>query len=67
MSAPDIQATSQIRHLEVVDMTTRETVYRVDVTGRSEHAIERVLRGMLTNMNRERYFVRDTHWSKRDG
>jgi hypothetical protein len=47
------------RYLEIVEIETREIVKRVDVTGKSERNIERVMSGMLTNMS-EKFFVRDT-------
>ena len=41
-------------------METFETVKELDVTGRSDRDVDRIMRGMLINMNREKYFVRDT-------
>ncbi|CAB4157041.1 hypothetical protein UFOVP747_30 [uncultured Caudovirales phage] len=47
------------RHLEVVEISTREVVKRVDVTGRSERQVNTCLAGLLRNMS-ERFYVRDT-------
>lgn len=47
------------RYLEVVEIKTGEVVTRIDVSGRSESAIEKCTRGMLINMS-EKFFVRDT-------
>lgn len=48
------------RHLEVVSIGTREVVHRVDVSGRSDNEVTRILCGMLINSDHERYFIRDT-------
>lgn len=45
--------------LEVVEIATDKVVHTVDVSGQSERNIARVMHGMLTNMNRERFFVRE--------
>jgi hypothetical protein len=47
------------RHLEVVEIETREVVKRLDVTGRTERDVERCLSGLLRNMS-DRFYVRDT-------
>lgn len=47
------------RELRITDIGTREVVETVDVTGKSECAIERIERGMLINMDRERFYVDD--------
>ena len=36
-----------------------EVVSTVDVTGRSETQIERIMSGMLRNMNTEEYYIDD--------
>lgn len=46
--------------LEVVEIATGEVVKSVDVAGRDDWYVERVLRGMLTNLNREEFFVRES-------
>lgn len=38
------------RYLAVRHMQSREIAHRVDVTGKSERHVERVLRGMLMNI-----------------
>ena len=48
------------RKLQVVDIKTFEVVKEIDVAGHGDGNIERMLRGMLINMNRDKYFVRDT-------
>lgn len=45
--------------LEVVEWATGEVVHTVNVAGKSERNVERILRGMLTNMDRERFGVRE--------
>jgi hypothetical protein len=48
-----------LRFLEIVNLDTGEVARRVEVTGRSERHVERMLRGMLINLG-DRWFVRDT-------
>lgn len=48
------------RKLQVVDIETGEVVHELDVTGRGDRYVEKVMRGMLINMNRDKYFVDDT-------
>ena len=45
--------------LIVRNLETREEIHRVDVTGRSERSIERVMSGMLINMSPD-YFIDDS-------
>lgn len=45
-------------HLEVVEKATGAVVRTIDLHGRSERAIELVLRGLLRNMG-EGYWVRE--------
>lgn len=52
--------------LKVVRANTREVVHTVDVTGRNERAIERIMIGMLTNMSDE-YFIDDSEAYKDEG
>ena len=52
------------REILVKDILTGEIVHRVDVTGKSENNIERCMRGMLINMNRDKYRIEDTDWNK---
>ncbi len=51
--------TTPKRYLEFVNYRTGEVSKRVDVTGKSEHEIERCERGMLINIG-DSWFVRDT-------
>lgn len=43
--------------LDVTEIETGEVVHSIDVQGKSERAIERVLMGMLTQIDTDRYFV----------
>lgn len=49
------------RYVQAYNPKTGETGNRVDVTGRSEREVERVLRGMLINIH-EDWLVRDSAW-----
>jgi len=44
--------------LEVVDIETGDVAHTVDVKGKSENHVDRVERGMLMQMDVERFFVR---------
>ena len=48
------------RYLNVVEIGTNKIVKSIDVTGKSERAIERIERGMLINMNTDKFYVDDT-------
>lgn len=45
--------------IEVVEIETGKVVEAVDVSGRSESYVERVVRGMLRNLNADRFFIRE--------
>ena len=45
------------RVLQITEFVTQKVVKEVDVTGRSENSIERIERGMLINLNRDKYYV----------
>ena len=47
------------RELLVTRLTDREVVHRVDVSGKNEKQVERVLSGMLLRINTDEYFVDD--------
>lgn len=47
------------RYFEIVDLKTCEVVQTVDVTGKSERDRDRIERGMLMRVDRERFFVRE--------
>lgn len=50
------------RFLEVTRIATGEVVESFNVTGDTERQVERLLRGLLTNLNREEFYVADnTH------
>lgn len=50
--------------LEVVEIETSKVVHTVDVRGQSDRGIERIMRGMLINMDRDRFFVREAEAPK---
>ena len=43
--------------LVIKDMKSQQEVRRIDVTGKNEHARERILYCILTQMDRDRYAV----------
>lgn len=43
--------------LVIKNRTTKEEVKRIDVTGRDDRSRERVLHGLLMQMDRNTYFV----------
>lgn len=45
--------------IEVVEIATGEVVKTVKLSSSSARTAERVLRGMLVNMDRERFFARE--------
>ena len=45
--------------LEVIELTTHTVVHTVSVAGKSEHHIEKVMLGMLRNMDTGRFTVRE--------
>ena len=47
------------KYLEIVKDSTQEVVARLDVTGKSEKAIERIEGGMSLNLNHDEYSIRD--------
>lgn len=47
------------RFLEITNIATGEVEESFDVTGDTERQIERLLRGILINLNREKFFVAD--------
>lgn len=47
------------QELRVVHATTREVVKTIDVTGRSDRHVEKVVLGLLRNMG-DAYFVDDS-------
>lgn len=49
-----------IRELRVISKVTGEVVKRVSVSGRSEVEVEKILSGLLRNLNRETYRVEDS-------
>lgn len=50
---------TQQRELLVVDLGTGHTVKRIDVTGKSDNAVGRIMAGMLINMH-PNFCVSDT-------
>jgi hypothetical protein len=47
------------KYIEVVSIETGEVVNRVDVTGKTERYIDKCLCGMLINLDRENYCLRE--------
>lgn len=47
----------QVLHVRRFD--TRESVKQIDVTGKGARAVEKIMAGMLINMNTDDYFVDD--------
>jgi hypothetical protein len=46
------------KFIEVVESETGKVVRTIDVTGKGETHIEKTERGMLINMDRDRFFTR---------
>lgn len=53
------KTTQPQRFLEVTNIATGEVVESFNVTGDTERQVERLLRGLLTNLNREEFYVAD--------
>lgn len=53
----EIEKQTYKAHLLVRRIETREIVHRVGVSNLSPNYIDRVVRGMLINMNRDKFFV----------
>lgn len=49
------------RFLIVRQLSDRKEVHRTDVTGRSDRDVERVERGMLMRIDRDKLFIDDTN------
>jgi len=47
------------RFIEIVAHEGEEVIHRIDITGRTERAIELVERGMNINLNHEKYYTRE--------
>ncbi len=47
------------RYLEIVEIASGEVVHRVDVSSKSDRALDRVFEGLLMKTNTERFFIRD--------
>ncbi|MCG7467223.1 hypothetical protein MHY13_03620 [Corynebacterium sp. ACRPE] len=53
------KTTQPQRFLEITSIATGEVAESFNVTGDTERQVERLLRGILTNLNREEFFVAD--------
>lgn len=42
------------------DIKTREVVHTIDVHNKSPHQVERVVMGMLINIDKDKYFIDDS-------
>lgn len=49
-----------MKELKVVDLETREVVHKVEVTNDNPRHVEKVMLGMLRNMDTEKYFIDDS-------
>jgi len=47
-------------YLDVRDLKTRESVYRVGLTNLSDNHVERVMMGMLMKMDTDNYYIDDS-------
>lgn len=47
---------SEKKYLVVRSLETQEEVRRIDVTGRGERALERIERGLLMQMDTDRFY-----------
>ena len=52
------QKESKVKAIEVVHIETGNVVHRVDCRNRSQSAVDKVEKGMLINMDRDRFFTR---------
>jgi len=50
------------RYIEVKEIKSGEIVNRIDVTGKSDKAIERALTGMLINGNKDEFVFYDKEY-----
>lgn len=50
---------SEQKEIEVVEIATGEVAKRIDVTGKDERAIEKVMRGLLIQMDTERFYAKE--------
>lgn len=48
------------KYLEVVNYKTKEVVLRINVTGKSDRAINIIDAGLNRNLNHNEYFTRET-------
>lgn len=51
------------RFLEIIEYDTGKCEKRIEVTGKSEREVERLERGMLRNLNRDKFYVADTGYA----
>lgn len=48
------------KYLKVVDFETREVVHKVEVKNDNQSHVERVMLGMMRNMDTEKFFIDDS-------
>ena len=48
------------KYLKVVDFETREVVHKVEITNTHQSHIERVMLGMMHNMDTDKFFIDDS-------
>jgi len=56
-----------MKNLYVRDLVTREIVNTVPVSNPSPTSLQKIIRGMLINMNTDKYFVDDSEFDKPSG
>jgi hypothetical protein len=47
------------KYIEVIELATGKAVHQVEVTGKSERCIDKTLAGMLRNLDRENFCLRE--------
>ena len=55
---------SKKRELIIKRFSDGEIASRMDVTGKSERTIERIMAGALINMNTDEWCIYDTDWDE---
>ncbi len=60
-----VKSTKRRRVLKVVETKTGKVVHEVDLHDKVGSAVECVMRGMLINMNTDRFHIDDTEASER--
>ena len=56
----EFEASNRPRELRVIRLGSNEIVHTVNVSGRGDRDVEKVIRGMLRNMDTDRFHVEDS-------